>query len=234
MTGNLGYTQIAAAQNQKEVTANDDFAIFDGAITEKLAVDLTSADATITTTQFQQNMMFEATNNSVARTITVPAVKRSLFLVKNSGTAVLSVTCGTTTLKLGIGQSAVFATDGTANGLSRPGGTMTVAVGISGLPADGQNILVGFNDGCKLLTSLPGSHFAILTNPTSTMTFALSKKSGGSTTSIGSVAFNTSGVASVTFAADISFIPGDLLIITCPSPQDATGADVSLAFQAIR
>lgn len=76
------------------------------------------------------------------------------------------------------------------------------------------------------VSGLTGSKFAIKTNPTSTMTFTILKNGS----SIGTVAFNTSGSPTVTFTTTTAFASGDLFGIQAPSPQDATGAGISFTF----
>jgi hypothetical protein len=108
------------------------------------------------------------------------------------------------------------------------------AVSISGKPGASQNINIPILEGIKLPSSLTGSVFIIGTNPTSTMTFTLYQVTSGTATSIGTVAFSTSGSPTVTFSSTITFASGDLLRISAPGSQDATGADISLGFKGSR
>jgi hypothetical protein len=78
----------------------------------------------------------------------------------------------------------------------------------------------------QLPVSLTGSYFTIATNPTATATFTLYKNGF----SIGTIAFSTGGVATVTFATAISFAAGDQFSITAPTTQDSTGANVAMTF----
>lgn len=81
-----------------------------------------------------------------------------------------------------------------------------------------------------LPASLTGSQFKIRTNPTSTMTFTLYK----GVTNLGTVSFNTSGVASVSFASPVTFVSGDDFAIQAPAVQDATGAGIGFSFAFTR
>lgn len=102
---------------------------------------------------------------------------------------------------------------------------------VSGKPASAQIVLNWiFAASITLPASLTGSQFHIATNPAAVMTFALSKISGGSSSSIGSVSFGTSGAATITFASAITFAAGDILSLVAPSPQDTAGSDVSMVF----
>lgn len=96
---NLNFDQVAANQNQKEVTINDAFDQVDDALTEHLAVDLSAADVSLTTDQWTRNWFFEMSGHTVARTVTLPPTKRPA-VVKNAGT-------GAVTLQVLGGGSAV-------------------------------------------------------------------------------------------------------------------------------
>lgn len=237
MTDNLAIETVAAAQNQKEVTINAATQHLSSALADFLSCDLSGGDYTVTLLNFQTYMGFATTGNAVSRNFNVPAQKRALFLVYNGGSAVLSVVRGTTTFNLDIGAFGMYQTDGTANGLTRVLGSSSliqnIAFSIAGLPPASMNILCAITQAMQLPASLTGSKFFIGTNPTTNpMTFNLKKISGGVTTSIGSVAFDTSGNPTVTFTGAVSFAVGDVLKITAPSVQDATGADVAFTFKA--
>lgn len=122
MSNNTARTEVAEGQNQKEVTINDSDGRLDAALTEFLDNDYTSGDVTLTTTEFQSNVRFNATNLTVARALNLPEIKK-LFVVDNaSGTATLTVTQGSTTIALLATDVGLFYTDGTTNGLVQVGG----------------------------------------------------------------------------------------------------------------
>jgi hypothetical protein len=107
------------------------------------------------------------------------------------------------------------------------GGRYDIGVYFPGKPDDNQFILeLAMVTTVTLVASLTGSKFKIRVLPSATMTFALSKNG----TFIGSVSFNTSGVPSVSFASSVAFAAGDVFGIQAPSPQDASGADISFTF----
>lgn len=143
MSNNLGRTEVAASQTQKEVTINDSDGRIDAALTETLDLDFTSADVTLTTAQFQTAFRFNATNLSTARALTVPAVKRFFFVDNTDGTATLTVTRGTTTIDVEPGENGLFYSDGTTDGLVQAsggggggGGGSSTFVGLSDTPAN--------------------------------------------------------------------------------------------------
>lgn len=100
-----------------------------------------------------------------------------------------------------------------------------------GKPTGNQYIArIVFPTALTILATLPFSQFAVRVNPTANTTFTLNKFHSGSATSIGSILFNTSGVASVTFASDVTFAAGDLLEVQAPAAPDGTAADFSFTF----
>lgn len=86
----LSIEQVAASQDQKEVTINDAFVALEQAVSKGLAVSLASGNATLTTAQYTRNIAFRAQGHSVARVITVPLTQR-FFAVINEGTANVTV-----------------------------------------------------------------------------------------------------------------------------------------------
>ena len=232
---NLSVPDLAAAQNQKEVTINAQKNQLSGAIADFISVDLSAGDHTLTTAEFTFAMGFASTGNTVARTMNVPAIKRALFYVQNGGSFNLSVTRGTTTLTVPPGGVGFFQTDGTANGLisASPvalGGEIDVGFVFSGLPSNGQIVNYPINQSMKLVTALPGSNFVIGTNPTSTAVFTLKKNS----TTTGTLSVSTGGAVTVSFTGDVSFAATDKFVVIAPSPQDATLADVGLNFKFVK
>jgi hypothetical protein len=239
MADNLTLPQWAANQTQPEVPVNDAAAQLSGALTDYLAVSMSGGSTSVSSTNFTQYMGFVASGGSSALNLTFPAVKRAIFYVVNgdTGSGALSVVVGSTSINLDSGITGYFSTDGTTNGLTLLASTLSVldmGVSISGLPAASQNINLPINQSLKLPVSLAGSNFAIGTNPTGTMTFTLYKVVAGTPTNIGTVAFSTAGAPTVTFTAAVSFAPGNLLRISAPSSQDATGADVALGLRFLK
>lgn len=88
-TPNLKITEIAANQNQKEVTANQAFIEFDGAITDLLSVAMTDANYTLNSSEGGEalaHMAFTFSGTlSADRNIIVP-VNKKLYLVQNNTT----------------------------------------------------------------------------------------------------------------------------------------------------
>lgn len=87
-TPNLLITEIAANQNQKEVTANNAFIELEAAMTNLLAVTMTDADLILTATEGGQalgNIAFVFSGTLTAnRNIIVPANKKAYFVINNT------------------------------------------------------------------------------------------------------------------------------------------------------
>lgn len=140
-TTNLLITHIETAQSQKEVTANEAFEAFDDALSESLAVDVTSGNATITAAQITRALLLKVDGaDTPGRTVTVPQGKR-LFLVESdaSNTEDFTVVRGATSITIAAGEVWLLHTDGSANGLRALGSTSSASatsfLGLSDTPA---------------------------------------------------------------------------------------------------
>jgi hypothetical protein len=116
----LGIAEIAGSQSNQYATANEMVRALESAGNELLAVSLASSDVTLTASQFNGAYIFNCTGNAVPRNMTVPMQKRA-FVVKNGGSAILTIVRGSSTVAVDIGVSIGFFTDGTTNGLSTVG-----------------------------------------------------------------------------------------------------------------
>ena len=85
-TPNLLISHIAAAQNNKEVTANTGFDDFDGAITGLKTVAMANTDQTLSNADALYNMVFVCTGVDTAdRNLILPQQKK-LYIVSNQTT----------------------------------------------------------------------------------------------------------------------------------------------------
>lgn len=120
-SNNLDITQMATAQADKVTPHNDATGELDSAITESLAVDMTSGSKTLTDDEYRRNRKFIVSNvTTTGRTLTVPAIKRQGGIVVQSdsgNTQDFDIVRGSTTLTLSSGQNIGIATDGTTNSL---------------------------------------------------------------------------------------------------------------------
>jgi hypothetical protein len=110
---NLDLDQVAANQNQKEVTINTALDQLDGALTEQLTLDLSAAGVTLTAVQWTRNWLFLLSGHTVARTVTIPATKRPAIF-KNTGTApvTIQVDAGGGSLVIAADQTVLAYCDG--------------------------------------------------------------------------------------------------------------------------
>lgn len=111
MTTNLGAPQVADNQASKEITINDAVGRLDASMTERLEPSV-DGDFTLTTDDYQSHGLIDLYAGALSAnfTVTVPAVRRGLFAVRN-------VT----------GYTATFEVSG------QPGTAPTVANGASAL-----------------------------------------------------------------------------------------------------
>jgi len=137
MSNNIGRTEVTAGQNQKEVTINDSDGRIDAAVTEILISDYTAGNIVLTASQFEQAVLFRSSNLTVARSLTVVAVKKFFIVDNTAGTATLTVTLGSTTIGVSATEVSNFYTDGTTNGLTSVADAgVTTFLGLTDTPAD--------------------------------------------------------------------------------------------------
>lgn len=104
-----------------------------------------------------------------------------------------------------------------------------VAFSISGKPATNINIMIPMTSAVTVPAALAGSQACANTATTAATAFTLSKVSGGTATSIGTITIAAGSKNSFTLAgAGAALAIGDALMLTTPSTQDATLADVGI------
>jgi hypothetical protein len=114
--GALNLQTISSGQLEPYQTSNDADAEIESAVTGLLSVNLSASDHVLTQAEFTRAVFFASTGNAVSRTLTTPATNR-LFAVHNGGSSALTLKTGSTTLTVAAGDSGIFYTDGTTNGL---------------------------------------------------------------------------------------------------------------------
>lgn len=230
-TPNLNITHIAAAQKQKEVTANAAFDALDKALTAALSVDFTAGDVTLTDAQFREHIAFQAANLATARTLTVPAIRR-LFVGDNvAGSDTLTIVRGSTGIALAAGDNRFFCTDGSADGLLQLGGggsgfaAVELAGSIAGSPTASERI---FHFVATRTVTLPSglinSQGVAKTAATAQSDFDIQKNGS----SLGTIRFAASATtATFIMASETSLSAGDELEVIAPGTPDATLADLA-------
>jgi len=149
MSNNLALSQVAAAQNQKEVTINDQAGQLDAALTEQLVADVSAGNVALTAEQYRRAIWIKATGAATGgRMVTLQAIRRLVVIANDSTSHSVAFVLGSTTITLsaaaGAGQpsAAVVYTDGTANGLYRvtpdvgSGTPVSAFTGLSDVPSD--------------------------------------------------------------------------------------------------
>ncbi|RWN74850.1 MAG: hypothetical protein EOS04_37025, partial [Mesorhizobium sp.] len=119
MSHDLNLILIADGQADGQwQSSNDGLTQLANAMADLYTVDFTAGNVTLTAAQFRSAMTFIPSNLSATRTLTIPAVKRALFIVDNTDAAdTINVTKGSTTIAVGPSQIAFLNTDGTTNSL---------------------------------------------------------------------------------------------------------------------
>jgi len=118
-TTNLNAPFIAAAQNQKEVTANSAFQRLDAAITETLAVSVSAGSVAPTAEEYRAaGRVLVSGATTAGRTLTLPVLKRPMRIKLSAASTVpISIVRGTSSRALLPGAVVEVYTDGTTNGL---------------------------------------------------------------------------------------------------------------------
>lgn len=166
-TPNLLLSHIAAAQNQKEVTANADFDGLDEALCSNTSVAMSDADYVFATgagTLGLSNMVFKFTGTlSATRNVTLPP-NAKLYVVKNGTTPGGSpVAQQSLTFKAGTGANTVTISDTDYHLLYCDGGNNVYHVGVflTNVPTLGTG-----SSGQPVTTNNPGSPVVGPTQPT--------------------------------------------------------------------
>lgn len=104
-----------------------------------------------------------------------------------------------------------------------------LALFIGGQPSAGELVLqYCVMDHMTLPVGLAGSVIYSRVPASAPATFQINKDGSA----IGSITFAVSPHVSVTFSTAITFVPGDIITITAPSPQDVSLADISITLAA--
>lgn len=219
MSNNLDLTQLVDTSVDKETLINDKGGELDAALTETLDVDFTSTSQTLSNTNFRRHFQFNATNLSVARDLTVPAIKRFFFVNNAAGTATLSVVRGSTSIGIEAGANGLFYTDGTTNGLVQAagGGATRYDVGafVGGVPTVSVSVLsYPFPRSVTFPSGLTNSQGYAGTAPSAQTDFDI-RRNG---VSVGTMGFaNGSQTAVFTMASDTQYTAGQRLEVVAPA-----------------
>ena len=154
-TENLQIPDIAASQNQKEVTANAAHNLLDRAINGQVSKAIT-VDTSFTTTEARENGFIELTGTPGApRNINMPDTNKRNLTVLNSTNDVMTIrnsaSGGTNQQVLGIGKTKEFFYDGT-NFFNGSGGS-TLSVEDEGSEQEADTTVMNFVGGGVVVTN---------------------------------------------------------------------------------
>jgi hypothetical protein len=241
MSNNLDLSQIASNQLNKHITANDQVGQLDAAITEPMAVPVDDTNAvTLTAEEFQRHFLFEAEDDTTPPdgdiTLTVPALRRGVFGVRNTTAHPVTVTIS--------GQSAdppVVLPDEVQ--LVVCNGTDVLPAGSTQPPYDVMLFIPGTQDDGQLLLEvvlvravafpedLTGSEAYAGTAPAAAAVMKLLKND----VEVGTVTFAMgSQTGTYDLVGGALFAAGDRLAVTAPATADTALADVALGLKGVR
>jgi hypothetical protein len=232
----LGILEVAASQDQKEVTINDAIIALENAGNAVLAVTFASNAATLSAAQFKGSACFSCSGQSANAVLTVPLAKR-LFVVNNTGSFQVTVggASGTTAVVAAASAGLIYC-DAT-NCVAVGGGPSTTPYDLSffasGVPVSSQ-VLLRFT-AVRAVTfpaALTGSKASAGTAATASTVLNVQAAQGGSApntfTTVGTITFGV-GAATATFAmaSPLVLAAGDVVRVVAPASADATLANIA-------
>lgn len=153
MSANLALPTVTGLSSGKEAAIDTAFGLMDAMLTEQFNADVNAGNVVLTNAQYRQNALINIINAGTAgRTVTVPAIKRAIFIYHKSGANSVSLIRGTTTIVLTAGATYVAFTDGTANGLT----ALLVTLATGGYVAKSGDTMTGPLQVPAGLVSAPG------------------------------------------------------------------------------
>ena len=240
-TNILGIDEVAENQNSKHITINDAFAVLEQAANSRVEVDMGDADYEMTELQFTTAVNFYVSNITASRLLTVPDAVNTVaadrtIIISNPTAYDITVEAGATpanTLTIASNSSTLLHVGGSTltplffkSATVATGDEVSMGIFIPGQPGTGAEMLRHvFARAVDFAADFTSSRGSVGTNPTSAASLGMSKNG----TPFGTIAITTGGVFTYnTSTTPISFVAGDILTITAPSPQDATLADIGL------
>lgn len=235
-TTELGITHLEEGQAQKEAAVNAALDTLDNVLTETLSIAMGDADQSITDPNY---LRWVATGTLTAdRNVTVPTAKGwHIAESQCTGGDVTFTTAAGTGVTLQPAERVMVYVDGTnvisVAGLGSDGYPYDQGVFISSKPADGSTLLLlPMTRAVEFPASLTGSYAVAGTGPADGAVSLSLRKNG---VQFGTVDFALSATTATFTAASLaSFVPGDVLSIVAPSPQDSAFADIGVNLKGSR
>jgi hypothetical protein len=241
MSNNLALSQITSNQLNKHVTANDQVGELDAAITEPMAVPLDDSNAvTLTAQAFRRHFLFEVEDDTTppddAITLTVPALRRGVFAVRNTTVHPVTVTISgqaadpPVVLPNEVQLVVCNGADVLPAGSTQP--PYDIMLFLPGTQEDGQLLAeLLFVRAVAFPEDLTGSEAYAGAAPAAAAVMKLLKNA----VEVGTVTFAmTSQAGTYDLAGGALFAAGDRLAVTAPATADTTLADVALGLKAVR
>jgi hypothetical protein len=247
MSNNLNLSQVAAAQNQKEVTINDQAGQLDAALTEQFDADVSASNVALTAEQYRRAIHIKATGAATAgRTVTLQAIKKLSIISNFSTTDSVDFVLGSATITLDPAADAanptmaLVYTDGTADGLYQVssgvgggGGAESYDFGFTfGAEPNASTVIqrVQLSRAIEVPANMAGSTGSVDTNPTST--YDIDVQDDG--VSIGTISISTGGAFTFTTAGGTakSIVAGSVITFVSPGSPDGTVAGVAVGIVA--
>lgn len=242
MSTNLNADQVAANQDQAEITINNATGRLDAALTEELLVEVDNTNAaTIADEDFRAAQFIEidedtGTPATAAITITVGAIKKGTFVLINDTAFDVTVTISGQSEAAPVvaaGERTLLASDGTnvrAVG-GGGGGSSVAAIGIffPGAPGNSE-LLSRFMVPYDMDIPSGATDSQAYAGVTATAAATVDIRKNG--VSIGTADFAIgNNVGTFTFASLVSFVAGDRLEFVGQGTADATLADISITMK---
>jgi hypothetical protein len=155
----LDLTLIADGQADGQwQSSNDGLTELANSVGDILSVDFSGGNVSLTNDEFRRYLRYIPSGLSTNRDLTVPAIKRPLFIVDNTDAAdTITVKCGATSVAVAAGFIGYLTTDGSTDGLRgsvHAAGTAGTAVGKQTIWIPASAMAPATTAGCAALAQL--------------------------------------------------------------------------------
>lgn len=238
----LGITEVAENQNSKHITINDAFGFLESASNSRIAVDMNNDDLTMTESMFTSSLIFFLTNASGPHNLVVPSTVNGMasdrFVVFQNTTAqditIEAGSAATNTISIAPSSVSFIHVGGSTitvlfsqNAVVSAGDEVAMALFISDQPGVGAEVLRHVLPRSVVFAgNFASSRGSVGINPTGSAIWGIARNGS----SVGTITISTGGVFTYASTGGLAqtFLAGDILTITAPSPQDATLADIGI------
>jgi hypothetical protein len=234
---NLAIAHVAASQNQKEVTINDAIDALDRAMTDTLALDLSTSPLTIGGAQLRSAMVLLPMGALTGpASIPVPPIRRVFALLNTDSAFAITVERGAAAIAVQPGENALLICDGTADGLFRVGpGAPVYDFGMVAGTAPGANEVLGkvvIPRPLLIPADLAGSAIHVDTAPDADFVINMTRNG----TAVASITVHDDASANLATSANapVTIAAGDVIRFLAPASPDASISGISLTIAARR